>query len=299
MIKRATTIAEQLTLLADRGVVITDRDKAQEILLDVGYYRMGFYLFPFERTYPNLGKKRKHRYVQGASFEHAVALYYFDADLRNVLMKYLNRIEISFRTYLTYVVSNKYRHSPTWFVDANVVSADYVKGFDSEVYTAKFRRTPVIRRHHQKYINDKYAPAWKTLEYMTLGGTLALYEHLKDIEVKRIISGHFGIRDVRVFENYMNVIRIARNTCAHGGVLFDLSLPQSIANGPSLSFRGSEKHNLKGVMTVIGFVLRQISENRWVEMNDRISVILKKTCLNFPILAAILERNSGLSVGDY
>ena len=32
-------------------------------------------------------------------------------------MKYINRIEINFRTYLTYFVSNKYNESPTWFVD--------------------------------------------------------------------------------------------------------------------------------------------------------------------------------------
>lgn len=50
--KPATTIDEQLDLLKTRGLAIQDEDKAREILLDIGYYRLGFYLFPFEKSYP-------------------------------------------------------------------------------------------------------------------------------------------------------------------------------------------------------------------------------------------------------
>ena len=43
MIKFATTIDQQLDLLEQRGLRINDREKAKEILLDIGYYRLGFY----------------------------------------------------------------------------------------------------------------------------------------------------------------------------------------------------------------------------------------------------------------
>ena len=56
--KRATTIEEQIILLKDRGMTIEDEEKAKEILLDIGYYRLGFYWFPFEKTYPQKGEKR-------------------------------------------------------------------------------------------------------------------------------------------------------------------------------------------------------------------------------------------------
>ncbi|MDE5642388.1 MAG: Abi family protein, partial [Muribaculaceae bacterium] len=81
MAKSATTIEQQLDLLKSRGLTISDIEKAKEILLDVGYYRLGFYLFPFEKSYPNL-RNRTHEYIEGASFEDAVNLYYFDFDLR-------------------------------------------------------------------------------------------------------------------------------------------------------------------------------------------------------------------------
>ena len=50
MIKVAIDVDEQISLLRQRGMIIDDEDKAKEVLLDVGYYRLGFYWFPFERS---------------------------------------------------------------------------------------------------------------------------------------------------------------------------------------------------------------------------------------------------------
>lgn len=71
MTKPATTIDEQIDLLKERGLTIQDEHKAREILLDIGYYRLGFYLFPFEKSFPNLSN-RTHDYFPGATFEDAV-----------------------------------------------------------------------------------------------------------------------------------------------------------------------------------------------------------------------------------
>ncbi len=40
--KQATTIEEQIKLLKSRGVIISDENKAKEVLMDIGYYRLGF-----------------------------------------------------------------------------------------------------------------------------------------------------------------------------------------------------------------------------------------------------------------
>ncbi len=96
-IKTATTIDEQIIRLKERGMAIADENKAKEILFDIGYYRLGFYWFPFEIGYPNKNK-RTHKFIDKTTFEDAVALYYFDNDLRNILMHYLLRIEICIRT---------------------------------------------------------------------------------------------------------------------------------------------------------------------------------------------------------
>ena len=45
--KQATTIEEQIQLLKERGITIKDETKVKENLMDIGFYRLGFYFFPF------------------------------------------------------------------------------------------------------------------------------------------------------------------------------------------------------------------------------------------------------------
>jgi abortive infection bacteriophage resistance protein len=82
--KQATTVKQQIKTLKDRGMSIDlSEDKTKEILSDIGYFRLGFYCFPFELTYPDR-KNRTHQYKKGTKFSDAVSLYYFDVDLRTL-----------------------------------------------------------------------------------------------------------------------------------------------------------------------------------------------------------------------
>lgn len=286
MAKSATTIDQQLDLLKSRGLTVDDADKAREILLDIGYYRLGFYLFPFEKSYPEL-RNRTHEYVEGASFEDAVNLYYFDFDLRLLLLRYLNRIEIAFRTSLIYNLSNKYNSNPVWFVSPSVVSCSYARDFERKVYTSDFKRNPIIHRHHQTNPNDRFAPAWKTLEFMTFGAVMKLYEQLKDREDKIFIAHKFGIRQVVTFESYMHTIRQVRNACAHGQYIYDFKLPQGIRRGPAAN-APSERYNLIGALRVIKYVMRQVSANRADDMSKQIKSLYEDFCSVSPNLKPLI-----------
>ena len=291
MVKKATTLEEQVALLRGRGVVITCEEKAKECLLDIGYFRLCSYLFPFEKSYPNLSN-RTHEVVTGTKLSDAVALYYFDFDLRNILNRYISRIEVALRTYITYTLSNKYKSSPTWFVDPIVMKASYIRDFD-DVYDS-IKKKSVIKRHHQKYINDKYAPAWKTIEFMTFGNIESLYLSLKDPSDKLDICRHFGVNQTAIFENYIKTIRTLRNTCAHGGVLFDMRLPMSIKNGPAGHFPRFNSNNLSCSLKVVEFILGTISANRHEEMRNRICDALSILYVCNPGLEETLKKTAGV-----
>ena len=273
--KTAIDVWEQIKLLESRGMVIKDKEKAQEVLLDVGYYRLGFYWFPFETTYPNK-INRTHQFREGTNFDYIVKLYYFDFNLRSILMKYLNRIEIHFRTFLIYKVSNYYRTSPTWFADPNIVTAAYVRKFDQEVYTNRFKSISIIQQHHKTHINDKYAPAWKTLEYMTLGGIIHLFKALKDKMICRAISEHFKVRQLPVFESYLKTILTIRNYCAHGNVLYDIALPTSIRRGPAGQMESANYHKLYGAIKVIYYMTGIVSVNRQADLKEELIKLFDK-----------------------
>lgn len=266
---KATDIDEQIIILRNRGLIIENEKKAREILLDIGYFRLGFYLFPFEENYPEKDN-RNHQYKENSNLKDAVDLYYFDYSLRLILLKYINRIEINFKTFLTNVVSIKYKEIPTWFVHPSIVSGHYISTFEDKVYNNEFKKNPIIKHHHKEHINDKYAPAWKTIEFMTFGAIILLYHALKDEDIKDKISEHYGIKKRTIFENYIEIVKYIRNTCAHGGVLFDLAMPKSVKKGPAWK-ENNNNHNLYAAIQVIHYMVSQISMNRANELRDELN----------------------------
>lgn len=295
--KKAIEVSKQVELLKSRGMIIKDDSKAKEVLLDVGYYRLGFYWFPFECSYPSKNN-RTHLFCTGTDFDYIVKLYYFDFNLRNILTKYLNRIEINFRTFLTYHVSNKYQDSPYWFVDPDIVTTKYKENFDYEVYTERFKRNPTIKHHHRTHINDKYAPAWKTIEFMTLGEVIYLYNSIKDQSIRREICGHFNIKWQVIFDSYISVIKTIRNHCAHGNILYDISLPTSIRKGPAGELKGTDYQNLHGAIKVICYMIGCVSTNRQNDLKKELIDLFGKYD-NVPKVCETIKKATGIkNIGE-
>lgn len=263
MPKKATYLHEQIALLRSRGMVITDEQKAEEILLDVGYYRLGFYAYPFEINPQQ--QPRDHTYKLDTDFKQIVDLYYFDHDLRHLLMRYISRIEVNIRTFITYTVSNYYKNDPTWFVNSKVVKADFRNNFEQKIYST-LRQNPCIANHHHRYHNDRYAPAWKTLEFMTLGSIITLYESLLNQNLKLQIAKHYGLNTIPLFENYLQTLKVIRNACAHGNHIFDLRLIKAVKKGPLQHFEAEHRHDIYVVLLVLLYFLHHISENREQEL---------------------------------
>lgn len=268
--KRAFNIDEQIALLKQYGVVFDNEDKAKEILLDVGYYRMGFYSFPFEKSYPKLDN-RTHEVKEGTTFKSIYDLYDFDTRLRRILLNALDRIEVNIRTQITYIVSNHYVNSPTWFADSNIMESGFVNTFEEKVYKT-LRDNPVIKRHHDKYINDKYAPAWKTIEFMTLGNLSSLYKSIKEDDVKHVIANQYGC-SIRVFLNYLETIRVIRNKCAHGNCIYNIETAKGIAIKPA-GVPTDCRHNINGAICVIKYILGTISSERKKELEQDIIALM-------------------------
>lgn len=286
--KKALKIDDQISLLKKRGVIFDDEEKAKEILLDIGYYRMGFYSFPFEKTFP-AKENRTHEFKEGTTFKSIYDLYLFDSKLRRTLLNALDRIEVNLRSTIIYIVSNHYVESPTWFADRSKMQAGFVNSFRKTVYE-NLLDNPVIKRHHEKYINDKYAPAWKTMEFLTLGNLTSLYQAIKDKEIKKEIAELYGC-SLKVFVNYLETIRVIRNKCAHGSCLYNIELSKGIKAKPA-GIDNADRHNIRGAVSVISHMPGVISKSRKDELTTEIDNLLHspredasnkilKTCTNF------------------
>lgn len=271
--KQALDIDEQIKRLKDRGMLFDDENKAKEILLDIGFYRLGFYSFPFEKSYPSV-ENRTHELRTGTSFKAVFDLYEFDTRLRRILLNALDRIEVNVRTKITYIVSNHYKNSPTWFADKTIMASAYVDDFETKVY-GTILGNDVIKRHHAKYINDKFAPAWKTLEFMTLGNIGRLYNALRDTNLKQQIAKEYGC-SLGVFINYLETVRIVRNKCAHGNCIYSLNFPKGIKSKPA-GISPECRHNIFGAISVVLYLLGRISEKRRTELKQDIKKLTHGT----------------------
>lgn len=267
MDKKALTPSEQISILESRGMIFDNKAKAEEILSDIGYYRFGFFSFPFEKTYPNK-TKRTHELKAGTTFKQVYDLYAFDSQLRFILTKALTRIEINIRTRLTLMGSLHYISDPCWFCNPSYINTSFISKFNREVYSA-VKKNPAIQEHHKNHPNDKYAPAWKTMEFMTLGNVLFLYEAIKDEELKAAVAKHYGC-SIKVFLNYLETIRIIRNRCAHGGCLYNINIDKGIKRVPAM-VENADSHNIKGAIKVILYLISKISLRQKREVTNEIN----------------------------
>lgn len=103
------TYRQQLKILRERGLIISDGSKAMMILERENYYALinGYKdLFLIKDNnipiYPE-------QYKDSATFDEIYALYCFDRDLRNVLLKELLKFESSVKTKISYRFSEKHK----------------------------------------------------------------------------------------------------------------------------------------------------------------------------------------------
>jgi len=89
--KPALTYTAQLQQLKERGLLVPNQAKALHLLEAVSYYRLSGY------WYPLLADKEQHIFKADASFDTAFSIYKFDRELRMLVLRELEKIEVAVR----------------------------------------------------------------------------------------------------------------------------------------------------------------------------------------------------------
>jgi Abortive infection bacteriophage resistance protein len=211
--KSALTYAEQLQQLKDRGLSIDNETKALHLLEVISYYRLSGY------WYPLLADKQNHRFKPNATFDTAFSIYKFDRELRLLVLRELEKIEIAVRAKMIYVLSQSL--GPFWYLDsANfynpVKHADTLSKIGNEYSRSD---EEFLQAFKNKYI-DSMPPSWMMLEISSFGTLSSLYSYLKPTRDKREIAKYFGLAD-KVFSSWLHSIVYLRNICAHHARLWN------------------------------------------------------------------------------
>lgn len=243
MAKPFQTHNQQLKMLRKRNILITNGSKSKAILIRENYYQLiNGYKHIFLDTVES--KKRQDDYYKnGTTFEQIYALYEFDRNLRNILMKYILMTENSIKSKIAYQFSsehpkeafsyfniNNYRdtnHQQTTSLIATLSSVTK-QNTDSNTKSGPF--------YH--YFNEhKELPLWVLITKLTLGQTCSLLYNLKEstqIEILKAVLYEFKNNSNNIaaskiiHQNYLkdfisaiNCIKAFRNVCAHEDRLYD------------------------------------------------------------------------------
>jgi abortive infection bacteriophage resistance protein len=100
--KVSRTIAEQITLLKTRGMLMKDEQKMAFYLNHINYFRLKGYWWDMQADRIN------HIFHPNVYFEDVIARYHFDRQLRLILFDAIEFIEIALRTKLIYHLSQAY-----------------------------------------------------------------------------------------------------------------------------------------------------------------------------------------------
>jgi abortive infection bacteriophage resistance protein len=223
--KRATSVKEQIELLASRGLIVHNHEEADLFLQFVSYYRLSGYFFHFQKRD---GTESGNNFLPGISFQKIKNIYIFDRELRLLVMDAIERIEVGFRTQLINVMSQKL--GPHWFMDSrhfiDYNHSDLIHKLDEvvrEYAEAKRRGRPkgelFIDHYAAKYNDPKYPPCWMLAEVLSLQTWSVIYSRLKYRDSQKTIAGAFGVSN-EVLASWLHCMTYLRNLCAHHGRLW-------------------------------------------------------------------------------
>ncbi|MDR1120777.1 MAG: Abi family protein [Dysgonamonadaceae bacterium] len=227
MNKPAYTIADQIALLKQRGMIFRDETQACDRLQNISYYRLKGYWWDMKSD------KTLHLFHPGACFEDVLDRYDFDRKLRQILFGGIEQIEIAVRTGLIYHLSLAY--GGLWYLDPELFNRVTVNinGTDKTVHLwvlnelqKEFARSQeIFIKDHQRRCPGQPADAWKMLEVASMGTLSKLYKNLNtNLPERSIIANKMGINSPHVFSGWLESIAYIRNIIAHHSRLWSRTM---------------------------------------------------------------------------
>ena len=231
-LKSPITYEQQLALLESRGMSIPDREEALTVLQNENYYRLSGYTFHMKKS------AASEAFKEGSSFDTVMYLYNYDKALRHMLFKYIDTIEIRFRTKISYCFSHacsSYGH----YNPINFISFEACDDFCDSLTKAieKNKDAAFVRQHISKYSDLSSnppvynMPLWVAVEIISFSTLSKFYRGIGLDAVKKEIAFSVNINAARL-DNWLHAIACLRNLCAHHGRIYNQELHPSISYSP-------------------------------------------------------------------
>ncbi|UZO82269.1 Abi family protein [Aquimarina sp. ERC-38] len=208
--KKPITIDEQINLLVERKLFVSDIDRAKRYLSTIGYFRLTGYMYHLQE------KDGSHRFKEGVCFNDIIVHYQFDKKLRTILSDYLERIEIALRSKLTYYYC--INHGFYWYTKYDLYTNKHVYNSINKEIKNSYEKPQerFLKFFKQKYTFETLPPSNMAMETLTLGKLARLYKGLRNNDQKNAVAEDFGL-PVTILSSWIIYLNEVRNICAHHG----------------------------------------------------------------------------------
>ncbi len=302
------SFADQLQLLVDRGLTVTDQTKAIHHLKRIGYGRLALYWQPFQKfiiasAAPN-GMIRSEKFEDGAEFRHAVDLYLFDKQLRLLFLDVIERIEVALRVDLAHALGKRdpwAHHEP---VHLDVYRANQVIQDGTRHSNWLKKANDAVNRSKEEWVKEFHAtysspmPIWMAVEAWDFG-TLSWLLEMAHPNDRFAIAKRYGLLpDVLV--SWVKCLAFVRNICAHharlwnAGIINQPKVPRQ-NEVPDVFHIGTEfklRSRVYGAAVVAGYLVKRINVGTTWNMR------MRDHWLTFPITPHVDPQQAGF-IGDW
>lgn len=261
----AMTIDEQIENLKSLGLVISDEEYAKRILNDISYFRL-------IKAY-SLGYKPKNgNYFEGVTFEQIVELYLFNANLRQITLAEIEKIEINVRCRIANYFAEAY--GVLGYKDpANFAEEEYHQTFvaDIEEEIRRNSKAPFVRNFRENYEGGEL-PIYALVEVFSFGTLSKFYKNMKSAD-KKAVAKSFDI-GYTYLESWLESIAYVRNICAHYGRLYNAKFSKTPVLYKEYTQAGIGNNRMFGVLLCMKQILK--NDNHWNTYVDQIEALINK-----------------------
>ena len=232
--KPPLTYEKQVELLLSRGLIVTDRKRAERHLANISYYRLSAYMLPYKKKEDGIIIDA---FKEGTTWDDIYDLYVFDRKLRLLVFDAIERLEVAIRTQIIYQLSHNYGShwqdnahifNPPREVtlrDGRTITIDVYREIQSHIKEQLHsnRAEVFIQHYHNKYGTPENPPSWMSVEIMYFNHLSKICTGLKNRADIVGIASYFALAP-KTFCSWLHTMNYVRNICAHHSRLWNRDL---------------------------------------------------------------------------
>ena len=205
---------ELIEYLSSKGVIVLNKKDALEKIENYTYYSI-------VNTYKNVFKNENGDYLDNVSFDDIYALFEFDKNLKNIILKYCLEIETVIKSIMANQISKVYgiqNYLEISNLDVSIntdIKGNLLKKINNEI-EKDYNVHTAVTHYMDKY---GFVPPFVLVKILTFGVASSYYGLLKQSD-RQAIAKYFKISD-KLLKQILKNLTTIRNITAHSDRLYN------------------------------------------------------------------------------